>query len=229
MWKRTTRTRGVVETIEVPVGRITGIVASARAPGRFDLLIEGQSVARLGIEGIERLGLRTGLDIDQRQAAAIGEEAAVSRAYDRAMMMLAARGRASGELRRLLVQKGEAAAAVDLAVRRLADAGFVDDAQFAKSYARAKGATGVSRRRIEQELGRKGVDRSILVDAIDEVFAEEQIDEATAIERAAEKKLRTLGRVDDETRRRRLYGYLARRGFDADQVSAIVGRLLKQA
>jgi regulatory protein len=204
---------------------ITAITASARAAGRFDLLVDQQPVARLGIQGLERLKLRIGLPVDLRLAAAIAEEAMVSRAYDRAMMMLAARGRASGELKRLLVRKGEDAKVVDVVIERLTAAGFLDDDAFARQFTRSKTTGGISRRRIEQELSRKGVDRSVAADAVAETFVEEDVDESAAIERAAEKKLRTLGKVDEPTRRRRLYSYLARRGFDVDAINTVVARL----
>jgi regulatory protein len=221
------QTRALVEPIKVPTGVITGIDGSARAAGRFDIAIDKKFAARMGIGSIERLKLKVGIDVDARFAASIAEEAMISRAYDRAMKMLALRGRASGELRRRLVQKGELPPYVDAAIGRLREAGFIDDGAFARGFARAKGTGGVSRRRIQQELGKKGVDWSTAVDAVDETFEEEGIDEAESIERAAEKKLRTLTRVDDETRQRRLYGYLARRGFDADDIREIVRRVAK--
>lgn len=211
--------------IEVATGVITGITASIRAAGRFDLLVDQKPVARLSIQGIERLKLRIGLEVDARLAAAIAEEATVSRAYDRAMMMLAARGRASGELKRLLVRKGEEPRVVSEVIDRLTAAGFLDDDAFARQFTRSKTSSGISRRRIEQELGRKGVDRAVVAAAVAETFVEEDVDENAAIERAAEKKLRTLAKVDEPTRRRRLYSYLARRGFDVDAINAVVGRL----
>ena len=215
--------------IQVPVGVLTGIVASPRAAGRFDLLVDQVPVARLGISGIERLRLRVGLPVDASLAAAIAEEATISRVYDRAMMMLAARGRASGELKHLLVQKGEDATTVEAAIERLTAAGFLDDDAFARQFARSKSTSGTSRRRIQLELGRKGIDRGVVSAAIDETFAEESVDEQVAIDRAAEKKLRTLTKVDDLTRRRRLYSYLARRGFDADDINGVLLRLRHDA
>jgi regulatory protein len=221
------KARRAPEPIEIPVGVITGITASPRAAGRVDLLVDGMPVARLGIEAIERLRLRVGLELDGRLAAVIGEEATVTRVYDRAMMMLAARGRASGELKRLLVRKGEEPHVVGVVIERLTAAGFLDDDAFARQFTRSKSTTGISRRRIEQELTRKGVERGLATAAVTETFAEEHVDESAAIQLAAEKKLRTLGRVDDATRRRRLYGYLARRGFDADAIRETVDRLGK--
>jgi regulatory protein len=183
----------------------------------------------LPIQGIERLGLRPGLDLDEPLAAAVGAEATVSRTYDRAMAMLAARGRASGELRRLLIRKGENPAVVDEVMHRLTVAGFLDDASFARQFTRWKsGAAGLSRRRIEQELGRRGVDRQTAAAAIAETFLEEHVDERAAIQLAAEKKLRTLTRVDDLTRRRRLYAFLARRGYNADAITETVSRLTRK-
>jgi regulatory protein len=182
-------------------------------------------VARLGIQGIERLRLNVGEAVDGRLAGEIAAEATISRAYDRALMMLAARGRASGELKRLLVKKGEEPRIVDAVIERLFAAGLLDDDAFARQFTRSRSTTGTSRRRIAQELGRKGVDREVASVAVAETFAEEQVDEAMAIDRAAEKKLRTLTNVDDHTRRRRLYSYLARRGFDPDAINGIMGRL----
>src|SRR3954452_20807165 len=132
------KTLARVEQIQVPVGVITGIEGSARAAGRFDVEIDKKFAARMGIQGIERLKLHVGLEVDAPLAIAIAEEAMVSRAYDRAMRMLAMRGRASGELRRRLIQKGELAPSVDAAMERLREAGFVDDAAFARGFARAK-------------------------------------------------------------------------------------------
>jgi regulatory protein len=223
------KSRRIPAPIEVPTGVITAINGSVRAAGRFDLFLDQKPIARLGIQGIEKLRLRVGLAVDGKLAAAIATEVTVTRVYDRAMMMLAARGRASGELNRLLVRKGEEAVVVAEVLDRLTAAGFLDDDAFARQFARSRSTSGISRRRIEQELGRKGVDRSVAADAIAETFAEEHVDEAAAIERAAEKKLRTLSKVDDQTRRRRLYSYLARRGFDVDAINGVMSRLRRQA
>ena len=214
--------------IEIPVGRITAITPTPRATGRFDLIVDGEPVARLSIDGIERLGLQVGKEITESLSAAIAAEAEVSRTYDRAMAMLAVRGRASGELRRLLVQKGGPPPAVDEAIHRLESAGFIDDAAFARQFTRWKGVTaGLSRRRIERELMRRGIDRETASSAIAETFAEEGVDESASLEQVAERKLRTLTKVDPETRRRRLYGFLARRGYSVDAIRPVVMRLTR--
>jgi regulatory protein len=146
--------------------------------------------------------------------------------YERALDMLEARARGVTELRRLLIKKGEPPDAVDAAIERLRASGVLDDANFARQLARSKAlGGGHSRRRIQQELAKRGVARDVSDEAIEEVFDEEGVDEAAAIERVARKKLRTLGAVDAPTRKRRLYAFLARRGYDVDAIARVVRML----
>lgn len=143
--------------------------------------------------------------------------------YDRALDMLEARARGVAELRRLLLKKGEPESDVDAAIARLQANGLLDDANFARQLTRSKAAgAGLSRRRIQQELAKRGVARDVSDDAIGEVFDEEGIDENASIERVARKKLRMLMKVDGPTRKRRLYGYLARRGYDSDDIQRVL-------
>ena len=147
--------------------------------------------------------------------------------YERALDMLEARSRGADELKRLLLRKGESAAEVDAALERLAQAGLIDDASYARQLARTKAlGAGLSRRRIQQELTRRGVARDVSSRAITEVFDEEGVDEMAAMERVARKKLRTLAKLDPPTQRRRLYAFLARRGYDSDDISTALRRIL---
>jgi regulatory protein len=143
--------------------------------------------------------------------------------YVRALDMLEARARGVAELRRLLIRKGEPAAEVDAAIDRLRDAGVLDDANFARqlTHSKAVGA-GLSRRRIGQELARRGVARDVSNEAIEAVFEEDAVDEEASIERLARKKLRMLTKVDEAARKRRLYAFLARRGYDADDIQRVL-------
>jgi regulatory protein len=225
--RRRSRTR-IGTPIEIPTGRITAITPSGRTTGRFDLIVDGEPAARLSIDGIERLRLYVGREIGESDIETITAEAETSRTYDRALAMLATRGRASGELKRLLVRKGESARVVDQAIARLQAAGFLDDAAFARQFTRYRAvAGGLSRRRIERELRQRGIDRATATAAIEQTFVEEGVDEAAALEQVAERKLRSLSRLDVQTKRRRLYSFLVRRGHDVDAISQVVRHLTK--
>jgi len=206
---------------------VTSITAAPRRTGRFDVLVDGLVAATLSLEAIERLQLSVGAIVDERLSAALAREASIVATYDRALNMIALRARASTELRRLLIRKGEAPEFVDAAIERLSRAGFLDDASFAKQFARSKAVgAGLSRRRVQQELVRRGVARDVAEAAIAEVFDEEHVDEQGTLERVARKKMKSLERLDVVVQRRRLYAYLARRGYDSDDISRTLRKVI---
>jgi regulatory protein len=197
---------------------ITAIIPTPRHPGRFDLEVDGKSVASLSLDVIEQLQLVVGGSVAGREER-IAREAAQVKVYDRALNMLAFRARSSAELARSLVRKGEPKELVEAAIGRLTEQGLLDDAAFAQAFTRAKvlGAQ-QSRRRVQQDLARKGVAREVTDAAIATVFEDEEVDQREIVELAARKKLRTLRKVDPAVRRRRLYAFLARRGYDGEDI-----------
>jgi regulatory protein len=206
---------------------ITAILPSPRKPGRFDVVLDGRAHATLSLDVIERLKLGVGTTLDEVVSQSIQQHAAMLATYDRALNMLALRARSAVELKRLLVRKGEPAEFVDAAIERLLQAGFLDDSSFARQFVRTKAlAAGHSRRRLQQELARRGVAREVSDAAIADVFTEESVDEASVIERVALKKLKTLARLDVPTQRRRLFAFLARRGYDGDDISRVLREVI---
>jgi len=211
-----------VTTGESDMSVISGIVPALRPAGRFAVLVDGCEHAILSLDAIERLGLAVGRSVAGLEDA-IARESARLHSYDRALNMLAFRARSSQELARSLVRKGEEKAHVDWAIARLQEQGLIDDAAFARAYTRSRVVGGKqSRRRVEQDLARKGVSRSMAGEAIDHVFEEEAVDQRSIVEEAARKKLRSLSGLEPAVQRRRLYAFLARRGYDLDDIRAAV-------
>jgi len=182
--------------------------------------------ATLSLDAVDRLHLAVGHVVDDRVAAEIAREETILAAYDRALNMLALRGRSAQELRRRLIQKGEERIIVDLALERLEQAGFLDDASFARQFARSKALnSGLSKRRLSQELAKRGVTGAKSREAIEEVFEEERIDESSRLEAVARKKLRSLAKLEPQVQRRRLFAFLARRGYEADDIRPVIDAL----
>ena len=147
-------------------------------------------------------------------------------AYNYALNLLAARPYASRALHRKLIQKKYSAADADDVIRRLVDNGLLNDERFAEEYARSKMlSTGASKRRLAQDLYRKGIKGDVATNAITNVIDQDEIDPAVVIERVARKKLAQLGDLEPVVLRRRLFGFLARRGYDLDEIKGIVSRL----
>ncbi len=147
-------------------------------------------------------------------------------AYNYALNLLSARPYATKAMHRKLIQKEYPAADADDAVRRLVANGLLDDEKFAEQYARSKIlSTGASKRRLTQDLYRKGIKGDVATTAIANVIEDEEIDPAAVIERVARKKLAQLGDLEALVLRRRLFAFLARRGYDVDEIKRIVSSL----
>jgi regulatory protein len=138
--------------------------------------------------------------------------------YNTALDLLAARAYSVADLRRKLLRKEFSTDEVEQAIERLLSNGLLDDQKYA-----------VARRRIKQELWRKGIAGAAADAAVDSVMEDEDFDAEVAIERVARKKLASLGDLDDMVRRRRLYGFLARRGYDLNEINSVVDRLVPRS
>lgn len=143
--------------------------------------------------------------------------------YNRALDLLSARPYTVRQLRRKLIQKEVPAADADAVVERLLAAGLLDDARYAVAFARSKFLNqGASARRISQDLARKGVSAEISKQAIAEVVVDEEVDTRAVIERVARKKLASMGDLEPVVLRRRLFAFLARRGYELDEIREVV-------
>jgi regulatory protein len=147
-------------------------------------------------------------------------------AYDYALSLLAARPYSARALNRKLIQKQYLAADADDAIRRLLGNGLLDDGKYAEQYARSKMvSTGASKRRLTQDLYRKGINAQVATQAIANVVEQDAIDPAEVVERVARKKLAQLGDLGPLVLKRRLFAFLARRGYDLDEIKSVVSRL----
>ena len=148
------------------------------------------------------------------------------KAYDYALYLLAARGYSTRNLRRKLTRKEYEPADVEAVVARLLESGLLDDARYAREYARQKLLSGaVSVRRVQRELTGKGISAEVARAATDEVMADEPVDIEQSIEAAARKKLAAMGDLPADVKRRRVFAFLARRGFEIADIRRAVDRL----
>jgi regulatory protein len=199
--------------------RLTRITEHPRQPLQRRLEVDGEAFGAVDATVLTALGVREGAELDEAQLARLREAADEQALHDRALRLLTARARSTVELRRKLLGPGIDAAKVDALLERLARVGLLDDAAYARQVARSKAlGTGASRRRVQQELARRGVARQVTAEAIDEVFEDEGVDERDQALTAARKRARVLESLPPEVRRRRLYAFLARRGYDPDTI-----------
>ena len=117
------------------------------------------------------------------------------------------------ELRSRLLRDGYPEELAEKAVAAMEDYGYIDDQRYAEVYIRYR-QDGMSRGALKRKLLEKGIERSLIDEAIDAVC---ETDEA-AIASALLKKKHFDPETADAKERQRMSAYLARRGFGFDLI-----------
>ncbi len=136
---------------------------------------------------------------------------AVRNATRRGLRLLARRARTRHELRERLAAD-HTPAAVEQALERLTELGYLDDTALAAAYLSTVRAGERSASMLRRELLRRGVAAGTTEAAV------ASHDDERASLAAAQRRLRALSQLDPERRMRRLRDHLLRRGFDSNTV-----------
>ena len=178
----------------------------------------------LPISKVEDLGIEVGQVWDDAMAERVAQAGVYDKALRQAMNRLNRRAMSRRDLGRKLHGLGYDEPVREAVLDRLTELQFLDDEVYARALIDA-----TMRRKpagpqlLRQKLYQKGIDGSLIERLVSE--ATDAVDLAPGAVELARKKLRTMQRVDAETKRRRLYGLLARRGFNPDTISSVMAEL----
>jgi regulatory protein len=198
-------------------------IERVRFKRRAEVWLDGVRAFSLGLEVIATAGVRVGQALSEQEIADLRSEDERLSAIGGALRLLSLSPRSEQELRQRLRRRGLGRSAVDAAIARVRDLGYLDDAAFARSYIDSRqAATPRSRRALAFELGRKGVDRALVEDAV------AAVSDGDAAYEAAQRRLRSLRGLDFTTFQRRLGAFLASRGFGYGVARATIERCWRE-
>lgn len=141
----------------------------------------------------------------------------------KAMRLLEHMDRTEKGLTDRLRQEGFSSEAVEDAMDYVKSYGYINDARYAQHYISYR--LGIkSKQRILQELSQKGIDRETAQRAWEEAAEIEEPDERALLRKTIEKKY-APGTLLDDREMRRLYGFLARRGFRSEDIFSVLDEL----
>ena len=205
-------------------GVITALKARKGVPDRVAVCLDGATPLDLAAVVVERAGLYPGLYLTADAQERLQEQDAPYRARSRSLRLLAFRDRSEFEMESRLRAAGFDAEVAQDAVRWLRGLGYLDDDRFAMRYAAERIEAGWGKRRVQAELSRKGLDREVIARALE--TAGEAVRAATGEEdrvvAAANRRFGAQFASDPEAAERKLAGYLARRGYDWEEIGRVV-------
>ncbi|MHB8843165.1 MAG: regulatory protein RecX [Nitrospirota bacterium] len=145
----------------------------------------------------------------------------MKRAKNSAYRYLTIRSRSRSEVERKLRDREFPPDIISSVIDHLIKLGYVNDEKFARDWAASRvRSRGFGRRRLEQELRIKGIGHDIVRTSLKGLFEEES--ELDVARREADKKLRTLSRFEPEVCKRRLAGFLERKGFSSEIIRIVI-------
>jgi len=206
---------------------ITRITGTQRDPLRVTVRAGGKVVATLPRETANELGLAVGIKWTAALAARVADATDYDKALRYALRALGRRALSRGELADRIRRRGHGQAVVDQVIEHIVARGWLDDAQYGRAVIaneRARKPTGD--RLLRHKLAQKRVPRELAEQLVDE--AEQDHDAVAEARRFAQTKLKSasFAKLDALTRKRRLWGQLARRGFGPDVIRQALEPLL---
>jgi regulatory protein len=228
---------------------ITALNADPLDPNKVHVFVDGRHalVVSLDVAASERLVVGQPCPPGRLERIYAAEQQ--QQVYEGALNFLSYRPRSVREVEQRLRKKGYQPGQIEAAIARLSKQGYVDDREFARFWINNRQTFSPrGPRLLRSELRQKGVSSEI----VEEILAEHREEQSTQAEQAAEvaaiynikedepapgsdeatalslarKRMRLLANLDPITQKRRLAGFLARRGYGYDTIDAVMKRVL---
>jgi regulatory protein len=197
---------------------ITGMKPQRRKEDRLNIYLDGAYA--FSLHNSIANTLQIGQQLSEKDCAELQNLDAIRIAQEQAVHFLQYRPRSRSELENHLRGKGFTEQAIQAVASKFEELKWLDDKLFSQFWvAGREDFRPRSRRMLRMELRHKGIDNETIEDSLQE------IDEAASAYRAAQERARRLANLDYQTFRRRLGGFLQRRGFSYETVKTTVERL----
>ncbi|HZG86785.1 RecX family transcriptional regulator [Paenibacillus sp.] len=202
-------------------GVVTSVERQKKQRQRYNVFVDEQFAFAVHEDVLMKYRLFKGQVVTADRLADIVRDEERQDAYTKVVKWLGGGLRSEKEIRGYLSRKGYEEDTVDACVERLRAQSYVDDERLSRTLAEDRlKLQSKGKQWIRRELLQKGVDKSTVQEAVGSIDAGEEAAAALAV---ARKRWRTLGAGDDPAAaKRKLYAYLARRGFSAGAVREAV-------
>lgn len=199
--------------------KITALEAQKKNLNRMNVYLDGEFA--FGVSKIVAVWLKVDQTISDEKIAALKEKDAYEVAFQKAVHYLSYRSRSEKEVRDKLASIDTSESTIDAVATRLIDLNMLGDADFARAWVENRTAFRPrSRRLLSLELRRKGVPDYVISEVL-----ESAEDEDSLAYQAALKYSRKVEGLEWQEFRKKLTGFLGRRGFSYEVVNSVVRRI----
>jgi len=202
------------------MSKITALHTGQGRGKRVNIFLDGKFAFSLDTEVAALKGLKVEQVLSADDIEALNDSDRFQRCLNAALGYLNYRPRSESEIREKLRRRSFSSDTIEAVTTRLKEQKWVDDAAFAQFWNENRQTFSPRSRGLTKlELRQKGLADDIIDRIVDTV------DDTESAYRAALSKARNLSRADYQGFRRRLGGYLRRRGFSYEVINHTVERL----
>jgi len=202
--------------------KVTAIEAQKRNPNRVNIYLDDQFA--FGLARIVAAWLQVGQELSDEKIAAMQEEDAREVALQKSLHFLSYRARSIEEARKHLEKYEIPEAVIQTTLEKLQNAGLLNDHDFARTWVENRNTFRPrGRRALRMELRQKGLPESVI-----EKTLEKTTDEEALALTAARKHLRKLQGLDWMDFRKKMAGFLGRRGFPYEVIASVTRQVWQE-
>lgn len=201
--------------------KITDIQVQKKRRDRVAVFLDGEFAFGLHQNVLLAAGIATGDELTPERIEVIQRLEARRNGREKALRLLAHRARSRKEIVDRLKQAGYAPQDIDWVIEELERLKLLDDAEFARLYARNRMITKpVGAFLLRQELKQRGLAGKDIDDAV--VVGYEEESEYKVARGLAVKNKKKQMKLDEDKAKQRVIDFLLRRGFHWDLVNEII-------
>lgn len=199
---------------------ISALEPQKKKQNRYNVFIDGEYACSLGADSCVVFDIKAGKQISEEELKRAVMSDNTQYAFDSAVNLISFKMRTHGEIVEKLLNRKIDEQAIEAALEKLENYGYVNDKDYATEYVRSAMLSGrYGKRVIEFKMKQKGIDEDVLDQAL-------QIYTPDAEKQMAKNQLVSLTKKyrDEEEykKRRKIFSSLARRGFDYDIINTLL-------
>jgi regulatory protein len=194
---------------------ITAIIVQKRNSNRVNISLDGEF--SFGLDRLVAAWLKVGQQLSEEKIETLRHADSIEAAFIRATRLLSYRPRSEMEIRNRLVKAEIDEAIIENVINRLRENNLLNDEGFSKEWVENRSTFRPrSRRMLQMELKQKGIEREIINKTLDDVK-----DDLTLAFQAARKQAHRWTGLDESEFRKKMIGFLGRRGFSYNTIAAV--------
>jgi len=212
---------------EEPQMKITKIEKQKRRKNFYSIFLDGKYAFHLSKEVLSDLNWQVGQEVDREEIRKVTRLEQTKEARDYAFLLLSYRARSCQEISERLLKKGYEREVVKKIVEELERLHYLDDRAFAREWVEMRLGEKRGKMLIRRELLKKGIEKEIIDDCLDEGLSKIASSEDELAWRAIEKRIPRYQKLEKSKAYRRIKDFLIRRGFSIETTQTTLDKFFQ--